>query len=165
MMLETKRLYLIPLTAKQLELWINDLPRLEKDLNCQYFAEPLQGFFLEIVAEQLKKTKKDEKNYLYHTFWFLIRKSDNVVVGLADFKDIPNLNHEIEIGYGLGENFRHQGFMTEAVQIMCDWAINQTNVSFVIAETEIDNSQSQNILKSCGFVKYKQSETAWWKLS
>jgi len=165
MQLETKRLYLIPLTAKQLQLWVENIPALEKELNCNYQAEPMEGIFLEIVKHQVKKTADDETNYLYHTFWFLVRKTDRIVVGSADFKDVPDENGEVEIGYGLGKNFERNGYMTEAVKAMCKWALEQNGVSHVIAETDIDNPASQNILKRCGFSLYKQAGTYWWQCS
>lgn len=164
MIIETDRLYLIPLTSQQLRLWVEDIPSLEDELNCIYRAEPMKGLFIDIVKGQIEITENDEANYLYHTFWFLARKSDRVVVGSADFKDVPNEEAQVEIGYGLGKDFEHNGYMTEAVQAMCNWAIAQDNVSHVIAETEIDNLQSQNILKRCGFVQYKQDDTLWWCL-
>ena len=67
-----------------------DIPNLEKDLNCSYPAEPMEGLFLKIVKGQLEKTEKNPNDYLWHSFWFLVRKSDRVVAGSADFKDIPN---------------------------------------------------------------------------
>ncbi|GHT02248.1 hypothetical protein FACS189440_09550 [Bacteroidia bacterium] len=74
-------------------------------LNCTYWAEPMTGYFLDIVKSQLEITIHDEINYLYHSFWFIIRKTDRIVVGSADFKDVPNENKEVEIGYGLGKNY------------------------------------------------------------
>ena len=161
---ETERLCLIPLTAKQLQLWVEDITTLEKELNCNYQAEPMEDLFLEIVKGQVKKTIDDEANYLYHTFWLLVRKTDRIVVGSADFKDVPNENGEVEIGYGLGKEFEHNGYMTEAVKTMCKWALEQNGVSHVIAETDIDSPASQNILKRCGFSLYKQADTCWWRL-
>lgn len=147
MTLETDRLYLTALTEKQLKLWIEDCSALEKELNCNYYAEPLEGVFLDIVKKQYEAAKKDSENYCYHSFWFLIRKSDRVVVGSADFKDVPNTNGEIEIGYGLGKVYEHNGYMTEAVKAMCEWAMKQKNVLHIIAETDINGTSSQSILK------------------
>lgn len=147
MTLETDRLYLTALTEKQLKLWIEDCSALEKELNCNYYAEPLEGVFLDIVKKQYEAAKKDSENYCYHSFWFLIRKSDRVVVGSADFKDVPNTNGEIEIGYGLGKAYEHNGYMTEAVKAMCEWAMKQKNVLHIIAETDINGTSSQSILK------------------
>lgn len=164
MRLETERLYLIPLTAKQIALWVNDISSLEKELNCSYQAEPMRDVFLKIVKGQVEKTAADETNYLFHSFWFLIRKSDHVVIGSADFKDVPNANGEVEIGYGLGKEFEHNGYMTEAVKAMCNWALVQSDITHVIAETDVDNPASQNILKRCGFSLYQQADTYWWWL-
>ncbi|WP_341398813.1 GNAT family N-acetyltransferase [Clostridium cadaveris] len=60
------------------------------------------------------------------------------MVGAADFKDIPNQNGEVEIGYGLGKEFEHNGYMTEAVKAMCELALKQEGVRNIIAETDLD---------------------------
>lgn len=130
--------------------------RLERELNCSYQAEPLDDSFLSIIKGQLAKTEKDPEHYLWHSFWLLLRASDRVVVGSADFKDVPNKDGEVKIGYGLGDGFRHHGYMTEAVQAM--------SVRHVIAETETDNLASQRILQRCGFTEQSRGETIWWKL-
>ncbi|KAJ50169.1 RimJ/RimL family protein N-acetyltransferase [Clostridium tetanomorphum] len=164
MIIQTERLELIPLTLNQLKLWIENIPELEKELDCSYKAESMEGFFLEIVKGQYEITQKDPNNYLWHSFFFLIRKDDRVVVGSADFKDIPNEKGEVEIGYGLGKQFEHNGYMTEAVKAMCEWALKQKGVRNVIAETDLDGFASQRILERCGFKKDKELETLWWRL-
>lgn len=45
MKIETERLSIIAITPEQLELWINDIPQLEKELACSYQAEPMEGIF------------------------------------------------------------------------------------------------------------------------
>ncbi len=164
MVLQTERLELTLLTPTQLKLWIENIPALDKELNCVYKAEPIEGFFLEIVKGQLIKAQRDPNNYLFHSFFFLIRKSDRVVVGSADFKNLPNENGEIEIGYGLVKEFEHNGYMTEAVKVMCEFAANRNDISHVIAETDADGIASQRVLERCGFKKYKEEETIWWRL-
>lgn len=164
MILKTERLELVPLLPCQLRLWVENIPNLEKELKCSYQAEPMEGIFLEIVKGQLEKAEKNPSDYLWHSFWFLIRESDRVVVGSADFKDIPNRDQEVEIGYGLGKDFERNGYMTEAVQAMCKWALEQEQVSHITAETDIDGFASQRILQRCGFAEKKREETIWWQL-
>ena len=164
MKIETERLELIPLMPHQLEKWVEDISSLEKELNVFYKAEPISGFFLEIVRGQLAITIKNPEDYMWHSFWLLIRKSDRVVVGSADFKNIPNDSKEVEIGYGLGKEFEHKGYMTEAIKTMCDWALKQNGVSNIIAETDLDSFASQKILERCGFEKYQEGATLWWRL-
>lgn len=164
MKIETERLELVALQPRQLKLWIDDISSLEGELNVTYKAEPMDGFFLDIVKEQLRITEENPENYCWHSFWLLVRRNDRTVVGSADFKDVPNDKGEVEIGYGLGEMFEHNGYMTEAVKAMCDWAFEQGGVSNVIAETDLDGLASQRILERCGFNKYRQEETIWWRL-
>lgn len=38
MIIQTERLELIPLTLNQLRLWIKDISKLEKELDCSYKA-------------------------------------------------------------------------------------------------------------------------------
>ncbi|MBO1719365.1 GNAT family N-acetyltransferase [Extibacter sp. GGCC_0201] len=59
---------------------------------------------------------------------------------------------------------RHSGYMTEAVQVMCKWALKQENVTHIIAETDVDGFASQCILQRSGFVEIKRAETIWWRL-
>ena len=164
MTIQTERLELYPLTPAQLRLWTEDVPALERELDCSYRAEPMEGFFLDIVKSQAEISEADPQNYLWHSFFFLIRKSDRAVVGSADFKDIPDENGEVEIGYGLGSAFEKQGYMTEAVRALCAWAQAQDGVSRVIAETELEGFASQRILERCGFTRRSAGDALWWQL-
>ena len=164
MLITTERLELYVLDARQIRLWLNDIPALEKELRCSYKAEALEGNLLRIVEGQARLTEENAAKYFWHSFWFLIRRSDRTVVGSADFKAGPNEQGEVEIGYGLGKEFEHNGYMTEAVAAMCLWAKAQEGISHVIAETDLDNAPSQNILKRCGFVETKRDESVRWKL-
>ncbi|MCQ4636470.1 GNAT family N-acetyltransferase [Anaerovorax odorimutans] len=164
MKIETERLDIIALTPKQLELWIDNIVELEKQLACAYKAEPMEGLFREIACGQVEKAKKDPINYLWHTFWLIVNKSDNVVVGAIDFKDTPDSNGEVEIGYGLGREFQHHGYMTETVAAFCKWALRQDGVNHIIAETDLDGASSQKLLIKCGFKEYARNDTIWWRL-
>ena len=53
-------------------------------------------------------------------------QEDNVAVGMIDFKNIPTINGEVEIGYGLGESYKHLGYMTETVHAFCAWGKSKT---------------------------------------
>lgn len=166
-MIDTDRLVLIPLTAAQLNLWVNDMEALEHALTCKYMAESMEGFFRDIVKSQLAKVLDDETNYLFHTFWLMIRKNDRAVVGSFGFKDAPNPELEVEVGYGLGKAFEGHGYMSEGIQALCRWSKLQPGISCLIAETEPGNPQSENVLKRCGFEPYHQDDNGnlWWKFA
>ncbi len=161
---ETERLELVPLTLDQLKLLRDNINVLEEKLNFVYKGEPLVGFILEYLGQQIIKISENEMSYMYHAFWLLVRKSDRVVVGSAAFKGLPNQNGEIEIGYGLNKEFEHNGYMTEAVSEMCKWGLSQKGVEHIIAETDMDGYSSQHILERNGFVRYQFDNSSWWRL-
>ena len=164
MELETERLIIKLLTLSQLKLWLNNIKLLEKELNCIFDAEPMENSFLNIINGQIEVIENDPENYVYYSFWLIIRKKDNVVIGSMDFKNKPNEKKEIEIGYGLGKKYEHNGYMTEAIKAFCEWALTDKKVETIIAETEIENIPSKRILEKCGFIKYKDGKTEWWEL-
>lgn len=164
MKLETERLELVALDARQLELWMYDLPALESELECSYRATPVKGAFRDVVAVQLKKIQNNIDDYIWQSFWLMKRRSDCAVVGSAGFKTPPDENGEVEIGYNLGREFEHNGFMTETVSAMCTWALSQDGVKHVVAETDLDGFASQRILKRCGFKETSRAQTIWWRL-
>lgn len=164
MEIETKRLKIIALTPEQLELLTKDIPKFEKELECSYQGEKIEGIFKDILFGQSVKAKANRKAYLWLTFWGIVRKKDNVVVGMIDFKGIPNAKGEVEIGYGLGEAYKHLGYMTEAVGAFCAWGKEQKAVEHIVAETEIDNLPSQRILQRCGFKECYRDKSIWWRI-
>lgn len=87
-----------------------------------------------------------------------------MVVGSALFKGRPDAEGVVEIGYGLGKPFEHNGDMTETVAALCAWALQQEGVHRIIAETAVDGTASQRILHRCGFTVSSRSETVWRRL-
>lgn len=162
-MRETERLKLLPLTGEQLEWLVESIEKFEKKMSVRYEAEPVDGWYRNIIKGQIEKIKKEEENYLYYTFWMILRKEDRVIIGSADFKCPPNEKGEVEIGYGLGENYRKKGYMVETVNELCQWALEQKEVQCVLAETEKWNIDSQKVLQHCDFQLFKEEETLWWK--
>lgn len=162
MQIETPRLEIRLLTPEHLGWWLGDMPRLEETMNCTYRAEPLAGIFREIVAGQLAAAADDPANVQWHSFWLLIRKTDRSVVGSAVFKGPPDPSGNVEIGYGLGRAFEHNGYMTEAVEALSAWAMRQNGVRHITAETDASGFASQRLLMKCGFREWRRSETIWW---
>lgn len=164
MEIETKRLRIIALTPEQLEKLVTDISKFESELKCSYQGEEIEGIFKNILCEQILKVKANRNAYLWLTFWLIVRKDNNIAVGMIDFKDIPNTKGEVEIGYGLGKSHEHLGYMTEAVEAFCAWGKKQKDVRHIVAETEMDNFPSQRILQRCGFIKYFNDQTIWWRI-
>ena len=162
--IETERLTIIPLAPQELRLLLDNMKAFEQQLNCAYDGEPLDGHLLDIMNGQYIVMVNDTDNYIWHTFWQIILKSSNTIIGSMCFKGLPDVNGEVEIGYGINSPYENNNYTTEAVQEMCEWALKQPSVKGVIAETEKDNIASQRVLQKCSMTIYKETDTCfWWK--
>jgi RimJ/RimL family protein N-acetyltransferase len=155
MEIETDRLFIKLLTLSQLNLWVNNISPFEKETNCIYDAEPIEGGFKNIINERIKSIENDPENYIYYSFWLIIRKKDGVAVGAIDFKNIPSEGNEVEIGYGLGAKYEHNGYMTEAVKGFCEFAFRNLKIDAIVAETETENIPSQKVLRRNGLAEIR----------
>jgi [ribosomal protein S5]-alanine N-acetyltransferase len=153
----TKRLTILPLSVAQLELLLTD----RELLHAQLELEPPKIMFDENTQEAMKwlleQSHKNPTQYLWTTSWQIIANDINAIVGSACFKGAPDKCGEVEIGYGIDEQYRCKGYMTEAAAAMCQWALKQNGVASVIAETEHFNTASQQVLTHCGMKPYKTS--------
>jgi len=165
-MIETKRLFLRPLTYDQLIKYIKCDNSLEAELELnetsREISPELKETFEQIILPNVADKNKD---YLYSTLWSAISKTDNIMVGDICIVGEPNLKGEIEIGYGTYEEFQNKGFMTEIVSGIIKWARTQPKVLSIIASTEDTNMASFKVLKKNGFVKIGRKESLiHWKL-
>ena len=177
MTLNTERLSLVLLDARQYRLWLEALPALEAELNCRYEGEELEFTWTEtvngqtvtecyadVLRAQLPAVEADPCNAAWRSFWWIVRGSDRAVLGSANFKAPPDAAGEVEIGYGLNARHEHNGYMTETVRALSAWALRQDGVRAVTALTETDNAASQRVLLRCGFEEAARGDEILWRL-
>ena len=165
-MIETQRLIIKPLTLEQLIKYIRLDNSLEKDLNLNSTSRSISPELREALEQTILPNVADKnKNYLFSTLWTIISKAENRMVGDLCFVGEPDVEGEVEIGYGTYEEFRKRGFMTEAVGGMIKWAEKQPNIRSIIASTEKSNIDSFSILERNNFIKYGETGTFYnWRL-
>ncbi len=74
----------------------------------------------------------------------------DLLIASAGFKGPPQ-DGTVEIGYSVLASFQGQGYATEMVRALIDWAFAQPDVAQIIAETTEDNAPSMRLLKRQGF--------------
>ncbi len=155
-------LYLYPLSSEELSIWLNNQSELEKSLNCSYCAETIEGILKDSIQSQLILGMADVvPNWVWYTYWFLIRETDNKIIGFLSFKGKPDQDSgSIEIGYSLGKDFEHNGYMTKAVDTLCSFAEQYPEVKKIKALTLTDNTASQKLLIRCGFRKFSETPSS-----
>ncbi len=60
-------------------------------------------------------------------------------------------HHKGELGYWLGEQYWHKGYMTQAISKMSDFAFNKLNLKRLYAGIFENNIASEKLLLKCGF--------------
>lgn len=164
MQLETERLKIIPLNLEQFKILLLGTDKIEILLNLNHSNQILDEHTQEAMQWLYEQAEQHKDNYLFYTNWQIILKSENISIGSACFKGNSDKNGEVEIGYGINESFRCNGYMTEAIKEILKWALNQTDVKSVIAETEKDNAASHKVMIKSGMIKFKETDsTCFWK--
>lgn len=157
-MIETERLILRPLTYEQLVKYSKADNSLEEEFNLETSPRSISPELREALEDSIIPLVGDSnKNYLYSTLWTIILKEEKRMLGDLCFKGEPNIDGEIEIGYGTYFEFRRKGYMTEAVGEMLKWAKMQPEVLKVLANTEKNNISSQRVLRNNGFSQISEA--------
>ena len=141
MELNTNRLKIIPCTVETVQITIEQ----------NYDNGPEVSNYL----EQLRR----DPSLLYWGSWIVIRKSDDRIIGDIGFKGKPDKNKTVEIGYGLLQSYWNNGYATEAVEALIEWAFHTSKVEKVIAETLKENDGSIRVLEKLHMKKVDCSET------
>lgn len=162
--LETERLKLIPLDDYNLRLLVKDRQKMERNLGVKITDTKLEEPVKTAMRTSLNMVLENKKDYLWFTSWKIVLKKENRIIGGLCFKGCPDEKGRVEIGYGMQDEYRCKGYMTEAVRELIRWAFNFNHITEVIAETEKDNLPSYRVLEKVGMQKYEENEKMfWWK--
>nr|WSY53948.1 GNAT family N-acetyltransferase [Streptomyces sp. NBC_00886] len=88
----------------------------------------------------------------------LVRREDGRAVGSMGFHGAPDEEGRTEIGYDLAEGARGQGYATEALRALTEWALARDDVRTVFATIDRDNLASQAVVTRVGFKKVSEDE-------
>ena len=152
MMLETERLILIPLSLDQLKKAMENREGVALELGLNPKVNNLDKNMMRVYNIKIQNIERDPDNILFYTYWDIVLKSENMLIGQIGFKGIPNLLGQIEIGYGIEEGYRNKGFTTEALIKLMEWVFSQDiiPVKYVTACTDKENIASQKVLLKAG---------------
>lgn len=156
--IKTSRLRVIPLTLNQFALLLESPQKLESILHLNSSNTLLEGHERDAMQWLYTMALSCPEQHLWFTNWQIVLSSANVSIGSSCFKGDPNDKGEVELGYGINSAYRNQGYMTEAAESLCHWAIKQPGVTSVIAETDKDNPASQRVCAKSGMIQ--SGETA-----
>lgn len=139
-MIKTDRLVIHPASEAEMVLFIAGIE-----------DEGLRGAYQEMLDGCLENPQQWE----WYAIW-MIEFKDGTHIGETCFKGITEKGC-VEIGYGIAADYRGCGYATEAVTALAEWALVQSGVMCVMAETEESNIASRKVLGKAGFVPTGES--------
>ncbi len=143
---------------------LEDPAKMESTLGLNRSGMTLEG--LEAMRWLYGMAQSHPEQHPWFTNWQIILSVANMSIGSSCFKGGPNEKGEVEIGYGIKEAYRNQGYMTEAAKALCRWALDQPGVTSATAETDKDNPASLRVCLKTGMEKSGETtSTILWRLS
>lgn len=134
-MIETKRIKMYPASREQMEKII--AAETSEELKVAY-------------SEMLEGCLQHMDEWEWYAMWN-IELMNGTRVGDLNFKGLDE-NGVTEIGYVISKEYQGQGYATEAVKAVTEWALQKNNVTAIEAETDVNNIISQKVLAKCGFI-------------
>ena len=151
--LESRRITLVAATAELVEADLAGCEMLAGLLGAavpENWPPDLYGRQVMEFALQLLQDEVDQEGW---SFWYMLTKTPDMreVIGICGFKGRPDGSGSVEISYSVLDQYRVNGYATEAVTRLVSWAFSHQNVSEVSAETLPHLRQSIRVMEKNGF--------------
>jgi len=141
----TKRLRLRQLDVGESRALLNGRAQPERPWISGY---PIEGTLIAVEAF-LRQVSAGGRPGHYGVYQ-LIRLTDSLVLGDIGFHAPPDRGGTVTVGYGLAPAARGQGYATEALRALIDWALTQPGVRRVEADTAHGNLPSRRVMERAG---------------
>lgn len=158
-MIETDRLIIRPLNFKELEMLASNPLAFAGELSLSASKSLMEEEALDAIRNGLLPFLSDgDKNAPFYTMWVIIGKEQQAIYGGCCFHGAPDEQGEVEIGFGIDEEFRNKGYMTETLSGILRWAENRPTIKTVKAITDASNFAAIQVLKKSKFEYLNQSD-------
>ncbi|MGI5831203.1 MAG: GNAT family N-acetyltransferase [Thermoguttaceae bacterium] len=162
----TERLLIHPLNDAEFSAMMNGLEQLEIRMGITVSGE-VPNAELHVAMEWLAlQMVIHPEDFPWWTVWHMRLRKGERSVGCFCFRGPPDDSGGVEIGYAfVYPTYLDQGFMTEAVGAVTDWAFQQNDVVYVMAEVEGWNIPAQRIFEKNGYLCYNETKSSkfYWK--
>jgi [ribosomal protein S5]-alanine N-acetyltransferase len=164
--LSATRLYLVALTFDQLRLCLPDLKKLEAEMGFPISRDIIDSNVVRAINMKLEKMARIDKKYHdWFTCWLIVIRAKPAGAGFIGFKGLPDENGKAEIGYGIDAGYHNQGYMTEALKALTEWAFRHPQARALTA-TAVSNPASERVLQKSGWQKMRQGDqSSDWEIS
>lgn len=102
------------------------------------------------LAWRVPQVKVDPALNKWFVRWIVLKESGEII-GSTSFHGAPDSDGMIEVGLGIQENFRNQGFAREALRGFWLWALQFPEVKILRYTVSPTNLSSIRVIESFGF--------------
>ena len=81
----------------------------------------------------------------------IMRRKDNCTLGTVDITDFVPLHSRGAVGIAVHSNYRQEGYASDALKLLCEYAFNFLFIKKLYAQIVVDNVPSLRLFNSCGF--------------
>ena len=143
----TKRLVLRRFKEKDAEGILNSFVNDEDFL---YYANK-EKRTIEQEKESLIGIEEKYNNKEYYN-WLITLKNETIIGSI--YLRVDNKNDSLEFNYAIGKRYQCNGYMSEALNAVKDFAINKLKVNRFFGGCEINNIASKRVMEKCN-LKYE----------
>lgn len=93
--------------------------------------------------------------------WGIAQKPNNKIIGTSTLFHLDEKNQRAEIGYALNRQYWGNGFVTEALTALFDFAFEELNLHRIEADVDPQNTASIRVLERLGFQKEGYLRERW----
>lgn len=127
---------------------------------CTINAERLQRFFPNTLeqnrtpdlsryfVERKLKAFSNKEEYLF----VLKEKKDHTLIGLLYVKEVDWIKKQSELAYCIGYQYEGNGYMTESVSMVSDWALKELQLQHLQIIVHRSNIGSVRVAEKCGYI-------------
>lgn len=148
--IQTARLGFIPMNADGIDAAMAG----EKELQAYLGKKAVDGLIEPIHIERvfpirLEKVRRNPENAKW--YGLIVEKASDTVIGMMGFKNPPDTDGLIEIGYGINAQYRGNGYAFEMAHALKQWAFSQETVKGITATGILkENLPSIRIVEKLG---------------
>lgn len=155
--LHTPHVRLIALSKPQLFELIYATEKLEQNLSIPISTSLIHErlrYAVGMKLNQMKKIENTEQGWI--TYWLLQTLESPFGTGLLTFSGMPDTSGCVEIRYDIDPDFPNQEYLSDAIQALSTWALQQPKCELVTATSNVDPSMI-DLFQKAGFLLMAQS--------
>lgn len=174
--IKTERLELIAATPELARAAASNHPQLAQLLDAQVPAE-FPPEIMTDVMEYFAQRLESDPGLIGWWAWYpvLEQAGERILIGCLGFTGYPDQDDRLLMGYAMTPSYQGQGYATEAVQGLINWAFQQSQVHQVVADTFPDHAASLRVMEKnhmvllgeggeAGTVRYGIDRAQWQSL-